>query len=132
MSHPTVQLELPPELIERAQQLAHESNRSLETVLVEGLEIHFGTIDDAPMDAFDRYTDEQLWAIVNRPFAWRQDARLRDLTERGKMRRLSASEETDLEKLVSEADHHMLLRSKALLLLKQRGHRVEAHLQLGT
>jgi hypothetical protein len=57
MSQPTIQLELPPELMERAEQIARDSNRPLETVLVESLELLFGTASDISLDVLDSYSD---------------------------------------------------------------------------
>jgi hypothetical protein len=55
---------------------------------------------------------------------WYQDSRLHDLIARGKAQALSQHEQDEVEHLVGKVDRYMLLRSKALLLLKQRGHSV--------
>ncbi|MDX1995872.1 MAG: hypothetical protein SF029_26055 [bacterium] len=38
------------------------------------------------------------------------------------------TEQDELDELVKRVDGHMLLRSKALLLLKERGHAIEDYL----
>ena len=79
----------------------------------------------------ETFSDEQLWAIVQRELAWPQDVRLRELTTLGKQGNLSAEEQIEMERLVDQVDRYVLVRSQALLLLKQRGHDVERRLKLG-
>jgi hypothetical protein len=63
--------------------------------------------------------------------AWPEGARLRELTARVKRASLTEAEQAELEALIDEADRYALLRSRALLVLKGRGHDVEARLKLG-
>jgi hypothetical protein len=133
MPHQSITLDLPEDLYERVRQAAEESQRPVESVLVETLNLMFG---DLPMerlspDALERFTDEALWALAYCPLAWPQDARLRELIALGKSGTLSDDDQTEMERLIGEVDHYVLLRSKALLLLKQRGHDVERRLKLG-
>lgn len=82
-------------------------------------------------DDLKNYTDEQLWAIVYQRLAWPHDMRLRELIALGKQGQITEDEKAELERLIDLVDHQMLLRSEALLLLKQRGHNVEKQLKLG-
>jgi len=133
MSQSTVELQIPAEIYERARQIASDSNRSLESVLLDGLALLFGDLPDTSLspDALKDYTDEQLWAVVHQRLAWPQDARLRELIALGKQGQLTMDEQAEMERLVDLVDHQMLLRSEALLLLKRRGHDVETKLKLG-
>lgn len=133
MSQSTIELELPAEVYERAQQIARHSNRSVESVLLDGLALLFGTLPDAGLspDVLRDYTDEQLWAVVHQRLAWPQDTRLRELIALGRHGQITDDEKTEMERLIHLVDHQMLLRSEALLLLKQRGHDVEEQLKLG-
>ena len=133
MSRSTIELQIPPEILERAQQIANASNRSVEDVLLDGLTLLFGTLADAGItpDELKKYTDEQLWAVVYQRLAWPQDTRLRELVALGKQGLLSDDEKAEMERLIDLVDRLMLLRSQALLLLKQRGHNVEKRLELG-
>ncbi len=133
MSKATVELELPDEVYERARQIAGETNRSVEAVLLDSLSLLFGGFPEANLtpDDLRRYSDEQLWAVVHQRFAWFQDTRLRELTVLGKQRRLSDEENAEMERLINLVDHVILLRSQALVLLKQRGYEVEKQLKLG-
>jgi hypothetical protein len=131
MSLQPVTLELPEEIYERIRQIAEDSNRSLETVLMDSLALLFGEDVELSPDRLNTLSDEQLWALVHRRFAWPLDTRLRALTDLGKRGALSEDEETEMAQLVDAIDRYVLLRSQALLLLKQRGHDVEHHLQSG-
>ncbi|MBK8025056.1 MAG: hypothetical protein IPK19_27535 [Chloroflexi bacterium] len=132
MGYPTVELQIPPELLERAQEIAQTSNRSLEDVLVEGLVLLFGALPALPTpEDLQHYADEQLWAVVHQHLAWPQDARLHELISIGKSGQITESEKTEMEQLIALVDQYMLLRSHALFLLKQRGYEVEKRLKLG-
>jgi hypothetical protein len=128
MSQSSISLELPPELYERIQEAAQNTNRSLESVLVDSLTLIFGEALDTSPDALDAWSDDQLWVVVYRPMAYPVDMRLRELTTLGKQGALSDTEDAELERLIQQYDHYVLLRSKALLLLKQHGHDVESRL----
>jgi hypothetical protein len=69
----------------------------------------------------DTLSDEQLIAVIHRPFAWPLDARLRELTALGRQGALTDAEQSEMEGLIRAWDQYVLMRSKALLLLKQRG-----------
>ena len=129
----SIELQIPAEIIERARQIARDSNRSVESVLLEGLSLLFGGPTDThiSLDDLKGYSDEQLWAVVHNRLAWPQDARLRELMALGKQGQITAEEAEELERLIGLVDHQMLLRSEALLLLKRRGHNVEQRLKLG-
>ena len=131
MTQATIELQVPAELYERAEQLAKESNRSVEAVLLEGLSLVFGLKNPPEPEEILNYNDEELWAIVYQRLAWPQETRLRELLALGKAGSLENHEKNELEKLIGYVDHFTLLRSQALLLLKQRGHDVEARLNLG-
>jgi hypothetical protein len=134
MSQQPVQLELPDELYERIQQVAEESNRSLESVLVESLQLLFSQPSlsndlTANLAELVNYSDEQLWAIVHRRLPWSDSMRLRELIAQSKQTALADSEKRELEYLLELVDRSMLLRSEALLRLKERGRDVERYLK---
>lgn len=134
MSEQPVLLQLPEELYQRVLQITEESQRPLESVLVESLALMFGELPDRnnfTPQTFETLTDEQLWAIVYRVLAWPQDVRLRELTALGKQGSLTVEEHAEMERLIDQVDRYVLMRSQALLVLKQRGHDVEHRLKLG-
>jgi hypothetical protein len=133
MASLTVELEIAPELYERAKQIAQEQHRSVEVVLQESLALMFGTSQDVfpTADDLTYYSDEALWAIVHRHLAWHQETALRDLIAQSKQAQLSDRKFAEMERLIDQVDQYMLLRSQALVLLKQRGHDIQQYLQLG-
>ena len=133
MNQSTIELEIPSAVYERALEIASESNRSVESVLLDGLTLLFGSLPDMQTmpDALKDYDDQKLWAVVHQRLAWPQDTRLRELIGLGKQGQITDEELAEMERLIALVDHQMFLRSEALLLLKQRGHDIEMQLKLG-
>ena len=77
------------------------------------------------------YSDTQLWAVVYRRLAWPQSQRLHELSAKNKLEKLTEDEQSELEYLLTLNDRAMLLRSEALLLLKNRGHDIATYLERG-
>ncbi len=133
MNGSTIELEIPEDVFEQASDIARCGNRSVESVLQDGLSFLFGAIADVAVspDSLIDFSDEQLWEVVHRRLSWSQDSRLRMLMALGKEGRLTEQEIQELEHLVAVVDRQMLLRTKALVLMKQRGHDIEEYLELG-
>ena len=77
------------------------------------------------------YSDAQLWAVVYQRLAWPQSQRLHELSAKNKLEKLTEDEQSEFEHLLTLNDRAMLLRSEALLLLKNRGHDIAAYLERG-
>jgi len=132
MTQPPILLQLPDKLYERIREVAANSNRPLENVLVDSLALLFGDWpDETPLESLQVFTDEQLWAIVYLRLGKPDDERLQDLIELSKRGQLTVAEEGEMEQLLDTEDRYILLRSQALVLLKQRGHDVESRLKSG-
>ena len=130
----SINVDVPSELFDRLHEAATRSDRPLEAVLVEGLALLFGTppVDRAALsDALETLPDAKLWALVYSRLAWPQGARLRELSANGRQAPLSGVEQAELTALIDQADDLSLLRSRALLILQQRGHDIREQLQLG-
>ncbi len=130
MSQQPISVYLPEELYERIHEAAEETNRSPEEVVVESLGILFNPLSattdlEADLKSLASYSDEQLWAAVHRRLPWSLSLRLRELSARSKQAALSQQEQGELDTLLELVDRYMLLRSEALLLLKQRGYAVD-------
>lgn len=133
MTHKTITLNVPDELYERVQEAADASERSLETVLLESLDVLFGRpADDMEtlLTLLPNYSDAQLWGLVYRRLHWTDSLRLRDLIAKGKQGTLTEAEERELNRLTEEVDLDMLLRSEALAMLNQRGQDISAYLRV--
>ena len=134
MSGKSITLNLPEDLYERVRQVAAQSQRPLERVLVESIRLLFvlpptSTDVAATLTAMPSYSDAQLWAVVYQRLAWPQSQRLHELSAKNKLEKLTEDEQSDLEYLLTLNDHAMLLRSEALLLLKNRGHNIAPYLE---
>jgi hypothetical protein len=122
-------LELSDELMWHIRKAADASARSVEAVAVESLGLLFGgSAVIADVAYMDVYTDQQLWAVVHQRLAMDDDQRMQALIETGKQGDLADSDQAELDALLEKLDDFILLRSNALLLLKQRGHPIEAYL----
>ena len=131
-----ITLDLPEDLYERVRQVAEQSQRPLERVLVESIRLLFAlppTSTDVAttLAAMPGYSDAQLWAVVYQRLAWPQSQRLHELSTKNKLEKLTEDEQSECEHLLTLNDRAMLLRSEALLLLKNRGHDITAYLERG-
>ena len=133
MSEASVNLAIPEPVLKRARQIARDSEQSVESVLIKGLNLLFGNFAETDLapDALNDYSEEQLWGIVHQRLAWPQDTRLRELAALGEQGQISVEELDEMDGLIDLVDHQMLLRSEALLLLKQRGCDIYKYLRLG-
>jgi hypothetical protein len=130
----SITLDLPDDLYEQVHQVAAQSQRPIERVVLESLRLLFvpppSSADIATsLAALPGYADAQLWAVVCQRLAWPQSQRLHDLSAKSKLEGLTADEQRELEDLLSSNDRAMLLRSEALRLLKNRGYDIEAYLK---
>jgi hypothetical protein len=136
MSGKSITLDLPEDLYERVRQVAEQSQRPVERVLVESIRLLFvlpptSTDVATTLAALPGYSDTQLWAVVYQRLAWPQSQRLHELSAKHKLEQLTEDEQSELEHLLTLNDHAMLLRSEALLLLKNRGHDIATYLERG-
>ncbi len=133
MSDKLITLQIPDDLYERVEQAARASQRSPETVLLESIDVLFGTSSDdleQTLAAMSAYSEAQLWAVVYRRLPWTQSLRLHELSAKAKLIKLTSAEQSELDNLLNQVDQAMLLRSEALLLLQQRGVDIQRYLKL--
>ena len=129
MGQNPVTLNLSDEVYEAVRRVAEESNRPVEDVLLESVGVFFGDLSgEVTLANLPNYTDTQLWALVHRRLSKAHLARLGDLNAKGKRGALSTNEEQEIEQLIHASDQLMLLRSKALHLLQDRGHDIKGYL----
>jgi hypothetical protein len=136
MPEKSITLDLPDDLYEQVQQIAAQSQRPVERVVLESLRLLFvpppSSADLATnLAALSGYSDAQLWAVVYQRLAWPQSQRLHELSANKKLERLTENEQHELEDLLGSNDRAMLLRSEALRLLKNRGYDIEGYLKHG-
>lgn len=96
----------------------------------QDLILHFdSSSDDALEDGLsmiDKFTDETLWAILDYRVPYPQRQRRRELIEKQDR---SQEEEDELDHLMEMYDRFVLVRSQALLALKQRGYDMDRYLK---
>lgn len=132
MANRTVTMELSSEVYDQFQMAAEQSNRSVEALLEAMLSLISNPLaldTETTLNMLDSLPDEYLWIIAYLHLTPRQENRLRDLVSQSKTGNLSPEETSEEEHLLALVDRHMLLRSKALLLLKQRGHDLKTYIQ---
>ena len=131
MEQPTKELRVPAAIYERAEAIASETNCTAESLLLESLAMLFSPDSDDvnDPDALSGFNDEQLWMIAQQRLTPKQELRLSDLADGGNRGVLNNEEIVELEAWVARVDHQMLLRSRALLLLKQRGHDINRYFE---
>lgn len=126
----TMTIEIPANLYERVQQVAQRSGVSEETAFLEGMSWFYGMMrsdSQVALNLLDTLPPVQLWAVVyQRPIPHDVDL-LYELLEKGNSGTLQEDEYTKLKSLVSLVDYQMLLRSHALVLLKEQGYDVDSY-----
>lgn len=130
MKRSTVELQIAPEIEEHVRELAADENCSIESILQEGLALLFGdsSIVEYQLDRLSDCRDEQLWGLIYQRLTPSQDYRMRVLLDRGTEGTLTKQENAELRYFVDHVDRQMLLRSRALALLKERGHDIDVYL----
>ena len=130
MGRATIELELSATVEDQVRVIAAGENCSVEAILQEGLALLFGNdpIAEHQLDRLDDCSDAQLWALVYRRLTAAQDSRMRKLLDRGSQGLLTAQEQDELRHHVDQVERQMLLRSRALALLKERGHNINIYL----
>jgi plasmid stability protein len=126
----TVTLRIPEELYSRIQQRAQRSRRSLEAEFIDVLSLAVQGTDDLPPElaqAFadlDGFDDERLWQAARSRLPPEISTELESLHLKQQRRGLSDEEGETMERLSLEYDRFMLVRARAAMLLKERGHDV--------
>ena len=131
VSTQSVSLELSKDIYDHFVHLAERTGRPVEDVMLETLEAKARGTNfdpDAVNLPLDKYDDDQLWAVLEQRIPWSERERFRKIVERRETRPLTPEEEAELDALVERFDALTLVRSEALMLLKQRGYDVDTYL----
>jgi plasmid stability protein len=131
MTTQTVTLSVPAELYLRLQQCAAESQRSIEQELLQlltsALSDHTVPRELAEaMASLSALSDSELWQVSRSQLTTEATQELESLHFKRQREGLSQQEEQRADELERLFDRLVLLRSKAAVLLKQRGHDVTA------
>jgi hypothetical protein len=129
MSQQPVQLHLSAELYERLQRMAEHGAQPVEEVVIKSLELLYGATD---LDVLERFSDKALWSMVRQRLGPQEDTRLDELIAHSKQADLTHIEQSEIESLLELEDMLTLARSRALALLKKRGHAIDQYLHAGS
>lgn len=132
MTDRIITLSIPETLYERIQEEAVGTKQPIESLMIDRLAVLFNRVDEAldvnkALDALEAFKDYELWAIVSRRLSAADAERLHELNSEEKRDVLTAEEQLELDQLLAQVNRDMLLRSKALLLLKERGHDISTY-----
>lgn len=120
-------IELPEALYERLHQTAEQGDISIESTLVDTLSLFYGLpISEKSFVLLNNLSDEQLWTLINQRLSIEENERLDLLMEEVKKQPLPDNQQVELDMLVKKINRQMLIRSKALVLLNERGHNVDS------
>lgn len=126
-----VSIEIPEELYKRIEQVALRSGQSFETAFLESMSFLYTTIPlgdtERVLQEMAALSDVKLWAIVYQRLTPQTQEQFHLLLQKGNQGLLSATEKFELEELIQLHDYQVLLRSEALLLLKQRGYDLDGY-----
>lgn len=139
----THSIELSPELYHILQRQARELNATIESLVEAAVRRNYGqssiaktvpftdTIDSSSalptaltdeLDQLTFLTDRELWQVAQTQLNPADHARMETLLNKQQATGLEADESTEAEMLADRYERTVLLRAKAALLLKERGH----------
>ncbi|HUY34026.1 MAG TPA: hypothetical protein VMV69_14860 [Pirellulales bacterium] len=126
----TVTIQIPEELYSRIKQRAERSRRSVEAEFVDVLASAVRGPDDLPPElagayaALDGFDDEELWQAARSRLPAKMSSELESLHIKQQRRGLAEEEYETMERLSLEYDRFVLVRARAAVMLKERGHDV--------
>jgi hypothetical protein len=120
-----VTITLPDRLIEHAQQFGKNTNRDVETVLADALELMWPTLDEPSSVQTDfsisQLSDREILALAALKMNREQSERLGDLQTKGKTEGLTSDERYELLALMQIYQRGHLRKSEAMAEAARRG-----------
>ena len=132
MSSQPVTLNLPQPLFNRVRKMAEQSQRSIETELLEMVAQALPEAEELPDELADAVAalsllnDDDLWRAARSHIAVEAVAQMEALHIKRQTEGLSESESETLQRLLYQYERAMLIRARAAALLKQRGYDVSS------
>ena len=136
MAEETLTLNVPESLYQRLKQRAEVEHRSLEEAALAAMAASLPEADQVPpeveelLHSMASLDDEALWRAAMNDVGRKANAGIRRLRAKRRTRGLAVAEQERLVELLRQEDKGMLIRSHALLLLKQRGRDIEPLLHI--
>jgi plasmid stability protein len=128
MTLQTVTLRLPNNIYQRVKQRAQAMQRSVEDELLAVVAASLPDEEELPgqlaaeLNQLSLFTDDELWQAARATVPANKRERMAELSSRAKEQDLTEEEQQEVEDLTYIFDRNMLLRAKAAVLLKERGH----------
>jgi hypothetical protein len=127
----TVVLQIPEALYQRLAIAASATQRSLEEIILQALQIGSPpTWKDVPEEfqtdlaSLDRLDDDSLWQVARSQKSQLEMERYESLLSKQQNIELTSPERLELDTLRTDSDRFMLRKSQAAAILKWRGHNV--------
>ncbi|HEY7126451.1 MAG TPA: hypothetical protein VH540_21100 [Ktedonobacterales bacterium] len=136
MAEETLTLNMPESLYQRLKLRAEAEHRSLEEAALAALAASLPEADQISpelerlLHSMASLDDEALWRAAMNEVGRKANSGIRRLRAKRRTRGLTVAEQERLAELLRQEEQGMLIRSHALLLLKQRGRDIEPLLNL--
>jgi hypothetical protein len=123
-------LTVPDDVLRRARQLAEQTARPVDKVMIEHLRTLPPSLpalppeEEAELEALAHLSDDTLWTIARERMGADVQARLRELMDKNTLGTLLEGEYGELEQLVDRGQRLMLRKSAAAALLVERGYTI--------
>ena len=128
MALETVTVRLPDVLYRKIEQRARRMQRSVEDELVAVVVEALPVLEELPADISDELdqlaflSDEELWEVARTTLPPEDSERMQALLLKRQRKGLTPEEQQEAERLLHRYDRTMLVRARAAVLLKERGH----------
>lgn len=135
MSTQTIVLHIPDDLYARVRLRAAQSQRSVEAEFVSVLAEAMPGDDELPLDltealaALKQLDDDDLWAIARARFPEDASNESQVLHDKRQRMGLSERESERSDELCLQYERFLLVRGRAALILKERGHDISGLLE---
>jgi hypothetical protein len=127
-----VTIEVPQAVLDLLGQRARQAQRTVQEELVELVSSRLmddnaalESIEDA-LEGLEALGDKELWQTAGMTFPRDISERTADLNYKQQRQGLTPAEREELKVMLDQYDRHVLIRAKAMALLKQRGHDISS------
>jgi hypothetical protein len=123
-------LAVPDEVYHRARQIAHDTAKPIEQILIDHLKTLAPVLpvlapdEEAELEALHHLSDDALWTIAAEQMPDDLQARMQILMDKNSRGTINPDEYSELESLVERGQRLMLRKSEAAAILTQRGYKV--------
>jgi hypothetical protein len=130
-----ITIRLPQAVYQYVEQRARQMRRSVEDELVAVVTAVLPTLEDPQTDIASDLsqlaflTDEELWQAARKTLTSQEADRMQALTWKRQREGWTAEEQQETEHLLHRYNRIMLVRAKAAVLLKERGHDISSLIQ---